>query len=613
MYREIIEYAKKESASFVKNRRLKKIQAYVDLDDDGTYNGIVLVSKDKQETVSVPDFDSLSRVEKQANAIVETVGHIFDMTEKKHSSFVSDIVSGSTSCKSLVAISAFLTKYETDDAFRTIVQNDISNVNLKANDVISWLIDGQCVEKMEDDWNDWFLSRIQYLKSRSSKKETDNPFIISAITGMLQESIPQTNGPKINGVKNTTTAKAFGVNNTCYVASAKEASYQSYGFKGALGCQFGQVDAELFVSGMNELLNSEANHDNDFQLLYLYDNPSVENIIEESMNDTESEILEDLFITNLLKSAWSGTMPYLSEDMKQTHYRMCKFECPSRGRFFMSNERTGIYSDLVLNLYHWYQDTAIDTTFGKKSIRKFYSILTSCVKNVELKKNYTDVKKAVQDEFGSMKFQVLQSVYEQKQIPMLLYQKAIAYAKKIFVAKRSKSENKTSESKVPCNVKLIYVQIIKCYLVRKGYQIMTDVTTNVNVGYACGKLFAVYDQLQYLYKRERNDKMNKTLAQSYFSGAMQHPNTVFAIMARLENVYLNGMKKDSVRIYYNRLLGEITKEIGTVIPAKFNADEQGSFILGYYQQKAEFMKKKESDDSDNNVTDTSDDDTEKKQ
>lgn len=105
MYREIIEYAKKESASFVKNRRLKKIQAYVDLDDDGTYNGIVLVSKDKQETVSVPDFDSLSRVEKQANAIVETVGHIFDMTEKKHPSFVSDIVSGSTSCKSLAAIS----------------------------------------------------------------------------------------------------------------------------------------------------------------------------------------------------------------------------------------------------------------------------------------------------------------------------------------------------------------------------------------------------------------------------------------------------------------------------------------------------------------------------
>lgn len=606
MYREIIEYAKKESASFVKNRRLKKIQAYVDLDDDGTYNGIVLLSKDKQETVSIPDFDSLSRVEKQANAIVETVGHIFDMTEKKHSSFVSDIVSGSTSCKSLAAISAFLTKYETDDAFRTIVQNDISNVNLKANDVISWLIDGQCVEKMEDDWNDWFLSRIQYLKSRSSKKETNDSTIISAITGTLQESIGQANAPTINGVKDTTTATAFGLSAACYVASAKEASYQSYGFKGALGCQFGQVDAELFVSGMNALLNSEANHNNDFQLLYLYDNPSVENIIGESMNDNESEILEDLFITTLLESAWSGTMPYLSEDMKQTHYHMCKFECPSRGRFFMSNEMTGTYSDLVLNLYHWYRDTAINTPFGKKSIRKFYNILFSCVSNPAK-------KDAVQKEFGSMKAMVLQSVYEQKQIPMLLYRRAVTYAKETFVSKRSKSKNKTSESKVPCNVKLIYVQIIKCYLVRKGYQIMTDVTTNVNVGYACGKLFAVYDQLQYLYKRERNDKLNKTLAQSYFSGAMQHPNTVFAIMARLENVYLNGMKKDSVRIYYTRLLGEITKEIGTAIPAKFNADEQGSFILGYYQQKAEFMKKKESDDSDNNTTDTSDDDTEKEQ
>lgn len=38
------------------------------------------------------------------------------------------------------------------------------------------------------------------------------------------------------------------------------------------------------------------------------------------------------------------------------------------------------------------------------------------------------------------------------------------------------------------------------------------------------------------------------------------------------------------------LLGEIQQEIGMVIPDKFDVEEQGSFVLGYYQQKADFMK-----------------------
>ena len=46
-------------------------------------------------------------------------------------------------------------------------------------------------------------------------------------------------------------------------------------------------------------------------------------------------------------------------------------------------------------------------------------------------------------------------------------------------------------------------------------------------------------------------------------------------------------------------------EIGTEIPSRFDKDGQGCFVLGYYQQKAEFLKKKPDN---NNVTSSDADD-----
>ena len=36
--------------------------------------------------------------------------------------------------------------------------------------------------------------------------------------------------------------------------------------------------------------------------------------------------------------------------------------------------------------------------------------------------------------------------------------------------------------------------------------------------------------------------------------------------------------------YYKRLMGEIMGELGTCFPAVLTLEEQGRFILGYYQQ-----------------------------
>ena len=150
-------------------------------------------------------------------------------------------------------------------------------------------------------------------------------------------------------------------------------------------------------------------------------------------------------------------------------------------------------------------------------------------------------------------------------------------------------DKKNSKSEITVkNIEIIYVQIIKAYLIRKGYEIMTSVSKNVNVPYACGKLFATYEQLQYKYVKGR--KLNRNLAQSYFSAAMKTPGKVFPMLGEKSVVYLNSEALDKSRVYFSRLIGDIMVEIGTEIPSRFSKDEQGCFVLGYYQQKAEFLK-----------------------
>ena len=38
------------------------------------------------------------------------------------------------------------------------------------------------------------------------------------------------------------------------------------------------------------------------------------------------------------------------------------------------------------------------------------------------------------------------------------------------------------------------------------------------------------------------------------------------------------------------LIGEISSEIGTTFPSRFDDDNKGAFVLGYYQQRAAFRK-----------------------
>lgn len=592
MYKEICDFARLKGLVVKENRKTSTIAGYVVLDSNGHYHGIEAIEKKMREQKLIPDFGSYSRVEKQSNPIVEKMDYIFNKEAKKHVSYLSTIETGIGRCKSLNAIYEFLTYYESDDSFYEVIQTDLQNSGLKPTDTISFRIDGKCVEDMEDDWNDWLIERMSLFGANKASAD----MIISSVSGQLQESCPAQNGPAITNVPNDAKA-AFGLGRPGYIAAAKYQSYESYGFDKATGLQIGIDDAKSLVAGFEFLLGNDDYRNKDFKLLYFYDK-EVDNIIRESLqnnidvsdiDDEELEKLDDAIdahksvLSSILSAVKTGVKPQF--DDVDANYYMVNFDTPTAGRCYLSNEVHGKYNDLVENLYKWYSDTSIFTGFDITCTTKFYAMLAKCISNPNLKGS--DAFSAVDAEFSRVKMDLLYAIYHNKQIPHILYDRALRRTVIEMSANTSLDEKKKG-------INNIYIQIIKCYLTRKGYNIMPELMKDVSPAYACGRLFATYEQMQWLYNRK---DLNKNLAQSYFSAAMKQPAVIFPQIADLGIVYFGNMN-DAAKCYYTDLLGEISSEIGNQFPKSFNNDEQGSFILGYYQQRAEFrktLKKKEVD------------------
>jgi len=110
-------------------------------------------------------------------------------------------------------------------------------------------------------------------------------------------------------------------------------------------------------------------------------------------------------------------------------------------------------------------------------------------------------------------------------------------------------------------------------------------TESTNIGYRLGRAFAVIEKLQ-------KDAGNDTLRSSYFASASSTPSVVFPFLLRNANYY---MKKAKSGDYLHKVLSEILEPVAE-FPAHLSLEDQGKFILGYYQQMTELYRSKKNED-----------------
>ena len=139
----------------------------------------------------------------------------------------------------------------------------------------------------------------------------------------------------------------------------------------------------------------------------------------------------------------------------------------------------------------------------------------------------------------------------------------------------------------------IKIGLIKAYLNRKARlsnnkeEITLALNTeNKNPAYLCGRLFAVLERIQ---QKASSDKLNRTIKDSFFASACARPVSVFPRLVKLSQNHMAKFENDT---YWQKLIGEIMSGLDGQFPSTMPPDDQGRFIIGYYQQKNALWDKK---------------------
>lgn len=111
--------------------------------------------------------------------------------------------------------------------------------------------------------------------------------------------------------------------------------------------------------------------------------------------------------------------------------------------------------------------------------------------------------------------------------------------------------------------------------------------SNNNPAYLCGRLFAALELIQ---QRAANGKLNRTIKDSFFASACSKPSTVFPRLIILAQNHLAKLKNTT---YFDMLIGEIVSQLNSEFPQTLSLDDQGQFIIGYYQQNKVLYEKKD--------------------
>lgn len=112
---------------------------------------------------------------------------------------------------------------------------------------------------------------------------------------------------------------------------------------------------------------------------------------------------------------------------------------------------------------------------------------------------------------------------------------------------------------------------------------------NTNQAYICGGLFAIFEMAQ----RAALGDINRTVTDSYYSQAMSRPISVMPKLERLSQNHMKVLKRDkpALGIRYDKVKDRLMCNIEGNFPKVNNLEQQGSFVLGYYQMKSELFSK----------------------
>ncbi|MBI4824797.1 MAG: type I-C CRISPR-associated protein Cas8c/Csd1 [Nitrospirae bacterium] len=141
-------------------------------------------------------------------------------------------------------------------------------------------------------------------------------------------------------------------------------------------------------------------------------------------------------------------------------------------------------------------------------------------------------------------------------------------------------------------IKAVLVRNARFYKTEQTKEVgMSLDTSNTNIGYRLGRLFAVLEKIQ----EEAIEGINATIRDKFYSSASSTPVTSFPHLMKLKNHHLSKLDNRGRAVNLDKLVGEIVDGIQaeTCFPGYLSLDDQGCFAIGYYHQRQDLFKKKD--------------------
>jgi len=118
---------------------------------------------------------------------------------------------------------------------------------------------------------------------------------------------------------------------------------------------------------------------------------------------------------------------------------------------------------------------------------------------------------------------------------------------------------------------------------KKGGLSMSLDTSNKDVGYLIGRLFASLENIQ---RNALGRDVNATIRDRYFGAASATPASIFPMLIRNAQNHLGKIRKEKPGLAVNleKEIGEIINMLGPKFPKNLSLEMQGHFAIGYYHQ-----------------------------
>jgi len=274
-------------------------------------------------------------------------------------------------------------------------------------------------------------------------------------------------------------------------------------------------------------------------------------------------------------------------------------------RSILSDGVKGIYNTAQLDGTTQFYILGLSPNAGRTSVRFFYknSFETFCRK---IKQHYKDCSMYGGEKgwrylkIGSLLYATISASSKEKKINPLLggvVTKAVLtgdrYPHILFsqTMVRIKAEATVTQARAA---------ILKGYLVRKNrfmkkeeeiFMYLNEESTNA--AYVLGRIFSILEMIQKNALGGGRKKLNKTIKDTFFSSACSNPALVFPKIIQLAQHHLAKIEGSD----WEKKLGETIGLLeGESFPKILNMEDQGRFILGYYQQTQKNYEKNKKED-----------------